>query len=222
MLNRGGFPKSPNHRTRVFGIIFGRPSRLTGPRPVDRYTSHVIFLMRFAQFISCISHCMAQVSVCARHSIFMSSMMSVLIVRSLLLPRYVFLRDFILLFTSSLPHSTCTLACTPSSMGTAPRETPAAPSPNEEYCPLAIYHPPTGYDPNILDDFDCSETSEMIFQEESGDLDTEPSYLCDAELDDDTIGRALSSPLFFQEREEPADRRKAYHSHEESLLSAQS
>ena len=44
---------------------------------VDRYTSHVIFLMQFAQFISCIPHCMAQVSVCARHSIFMSSMMNV-------------------------------------------------------------------------------------------------------------------------------------------------
>ena len=44
---------------------------------VDRYTSHVIFLMQFAQFISCISHCVAQVSVCARHSIFTSSVMSV-------------------------------------------------------------------------------------------------------------------------------------------------
>ena len=49
-----------------------------------------------------------------------------------------------------------------------------------------------------------------------------PSYLCDAELDDETIGRALSSPLFIQEREEPADRRQAYHSYEESLLPAQS
>ena len=39
-----------------------------------------------------------------------------------------------------------------------------------------------------------------------------PSYLCDAELDDETIGRALSSPLFIQEREESADRRQAYHS----------
>ena len=44
---------------------------------VDRYTSHVIFLMQFAQFISCISHCMAQVSLCARHSVYMSSMMCV-------------------------------------------------------------------------------------------------------------------------------------------------
>ena len=62
----------------------------------------------------------------------------------------------------------------------------------------------------------------MMFLEESSDIDTEPSYLCDAELDDDTIGKALSSPLFIQEREESADRRQAYHSHEESWLSAQS
>ena len=62
----------------------------------------------------------------------------------------------------------------------------------------------------------------MIFQEESGDKETEPSYLCDAELDDETIGKALSSPPFIQERGESADRRQAYHSHEESLLPAQS
>ena len=62
----------------------------------------------------------------------------------------------------------------------------------------------------------------MIFQEEAGDLNTEPSYLFDAELDDETIGKALSSLLFIQEREEPADRRQAYHSYEESLLPAQS
>ena len=66
------------------------------------------------------------------------------------------------------------------------------------------------------------ETSEIIFQEESGDKDTVPSFLCDAELDDQTIGKAPSSPLFIQEREEPANRRQAYHSHEESLLPAQS
>ena len=84
-------------------------------------------------------------------------------------------------------------------MWTASRETPAAPSPNEEYCTLAIYQPPTGYEPNVLGDFHYSKTSEMIFQEESGDKDTQPSYLCDAELDDETIGKALSSPLFIQE-----------------------
>ena len=62
----------------------------------------------------------------------------------------------------------------------------------------------------------------MIFQEESGDKDTVPSYLRHAELDDETIGKALSSPLFIQERGEPANLRQAYHSHEESLLPAQS
>ena len=77
---------------------------------------------------------------------------------------------------------------------------------------MAIYNPLTGYEPNFLDDFDHSETSAMIFQDESGDIDTEPSYSCDAELDDEIIGKALSSPLFFQEREEPANRRQGYHS----------
>ena len=48
---------------------------------------------------------------------------------------------FSLLFTSSLSYPTCTLTCTPSSMSTAPRETTAAPSPNE-----ATYHPLTGYE----------------------------------------------------------------------------
>ena len=46
--------------------------------------------------------------------------------------------------------------------------------------------------------------------------------MCDAELDDETIGKALSSPLFIQERGESADRRQACHSHEESLLPVQS
>ena len=51
---------------------------------------------------------------------------------------------------------------------------------------------------------------------------TTPSYLHGSEISDDTTGRALSSPLFSQEREEPAGRRQAYHSPEESLLSSQS
>ena len=72
--------------------------------------------------------------------------------------------------------------------------------------PLALFH--------------YSETTEIFFQAQS--IDAVPSYLFDAELDDETIGRALSSSLFIQEREEPADRRQAYHSFEESLLPAQS
>ena len=93
---------------------------------------------------------------------------------------------------------------------------------NEEYGSLAIFHPPTGYEPNVLDDFHYSETTEMIFQKESVDIDTEPSYSFDAELDDELVRKALSSPLFTQEREELANLRQTYHSHEDSLLPAQS
>ena len=87
---------------------------------------------------------------------------------------------------------------------------------------MAIYNPLTGYEPKLLDDVDHSETSAMIFQDESSDIDTEPSFSCDAELDDEIIGKALSSPLFIEEREEPANWRQAYHSHEETLLPPQS
>ena len=87
---------------------------------------------------------------------------------------------------------------------------------------MEMYNPLTGYELKLLDNFDYSGTSAMIFQDESGDIDTEPSYSCDAELDDEIFGKALSSSLFIQEREEPANLRQAYHSHEESLLPAQS
>ena len=87
---------------------------------------------------------------------------------------------------------------------------------------MAMHNPLTGYEPKLFDNFDHSETSAMIFQDESGDIDTEPSHSCDAELDDEIIGKALSSPLFPQGREEPANLRQAYHSHEESLLPAKS
>ena len=92
--------------------------------------------------------------------------------------------------------------------------------PTEESGTLAKNTPRTGYEPNVLDDFHYSEATEIFFRDESSDA--VPSYLFDAELDDETIGRALSSPLFTQEREEPADRRQAYHSLEESLLPTQS
>ena len=93
---------------------------------------------------------------------------------------------------------------------------------NEEYCPVAIHNLLTGYEPNQFDNFDCSETYAVIFQDESVDIDTEPSYSCDAELDDELIGKALSSPLFIQERGKSAILRQNYHSHEESLFPAQS
>ena len=122
---------------------------------------------------------------------------------------------------SSLPTSTCTLSWTSSSMWTTPRQLTIGTPPTEESGPLAEFTPLTGYEPKLLDDFHCSETTEIIFRDESSDK-VVPSYLFDAELDDETIGKALSSPLFIEEREEPADRRQAYHSHEESLLPAQS
>ena len=125
--------------------------------------------------------------------------------------------------TSSLSLSTCSLSRTPSStMPSPPRVKTTALTHNEEYCTVAIYNPLTGYEPKLLDNFDHSETSAMIFQDESDDIDTEPSYSCDADLDDEIIGKALSSPLFIQEREEPANLRQAYHSHKENLLPAQS
>ena len=83
-----------------------------------------------------------------------------------------------------------------------PRNKTTALTHSEEYCTVAIQNPLTGEEPNVLDNFNHSETSAMIFQDESGDMDTEPSYSCDAELDDETIGKALSSPLLIQEREE--------------------
>ena len=91
---------------------------------------------------------------------------------------------------------------------------------------MAIYNPLTSFEPNQLDNqldnFDYSETFAATFQNESVHIDTEPSYSCDAELDNELVGKALSSPLFIQEREEPANWRQTCHSHEESLLPAQS
>ena len=107
-------------------------------------------------------------------------------------------------------------------MRTTPRQTCPCASAKRGGRSLAEFTPPTGYEPKPPHDFHYSETTEMIFQEESRDKDTEPSYLHDSEINDGTIGRALSSPLFTQEREEPAGRRQASHSLEESLLPAQS
>ena len=87
---------------------------------------------------------------------------------------------------------------------------------------MTIHNRLTGHEPKQLDNSDYSETYAVIFQNESVDIDTEPSYSCDAELDDEIIGKALSSPLFIHEREEPANLRQSYHSYEESLLPAQS
>ena len=72
----------------------------------------------------------------------------------------------------------------------------------------------------MLDNYQISETTEIFIQESSSD--TRPSYFHDAEISDDTIGKALSSPLVTQEREDPASHRQAYYSRDESSLSSQS
>ena len=55
---------------------------------------------------------------------------------------------------------------------------------------MAIQNPLTGYEPKQLANFDYSETYTAIFQNESVDIDTEPSYSFDAELDDEIIGKS--------------------------------
>ena len=88
---------------------------------------------------------------------------------------------------------------------------------DEDLGTLAENDPLTGYEPN---DFHISNTTDIFIQESSSD--SRPSNLHDLEFDDHTIGRALSSPLFTQEREDAASRRQVYHSPDESLLSSQS
>ena len=121
------------------------------------------------------------------------------------------------------PFSSSPLSCSSTSMWSKPPSTKSHAHPqNEEYCTVAMHNPLTGYEPNQLDNSDNPETYAVIFQNVSVDIDTEPSYSCDAELDDELIGKALSAPLSTQGREEPANLRQTYHSHEESLLPAQS
>ena len=93
-------------------------------------------------------------------------------------------------------------------------------SANEESDTLADNNPLTGYEPNVIDKYQISETTEMFIQESSSD--SRPSNLHDSEISDYTIGIALSSPLFTQEREHDASHTKAYHSHDEGLSSSQS
>ena len=99
------------------------------------------------------------------------------------------------------------------------RSTPCT-SANEELGTLAENNPLTGYEPNFIDNYQISETTEIFIQESSSD--SRLSNLHDLEIDEYTIGRVLSSPLFTQEQEDPASRRQAHQSLEESLLSSQS
>ena len=121
----------------------------------------------------------------------------------------------------SLPSSTSSSwSFTSSSMWMLPEQDPLCTSPTEGFGPLVNNAPLTGYEPKFFDDYHFSETTEIFIQESSSD--TRPSYMHDTQISDDTIGRALSSPQFTQEREEPAGLRQACQSPEENVLSSQS
>ena len=85
-------------------------------------------------------------------------------------------------------------------------------SANEDLGTLAECDPLTFYEPN---DYHISEATEPYIQESS--VENGPPN--DLEYDDYTIGRALSSPLFTEEREDDASRRPADHSQKEGLSS---
>ena len=61
---------------------------------------------------------------------------------------------------------------------------------SEEYGSVAKTTSSTGYEPNVIDNFDYSETHTAIFQNESVDIDTEPSCSFDAELDNELIRKS--------------------------------
>ena len=88
---------------------------------------------------------------------------------------------------------------------------------NEDLGTLAENDPLTGYEPN---DLHISETTELFIHESSDEKRSLNSH--DLEFDDYTIGMALSAPLFTQEREDAASRRRAYHSLDEGLSSSRS
>ena len=77
----------------------------------------------------------------------------------------------------------------------------------------------TGYEPNFIDKCQISETT---VKSPSRSLPATAGLRKDLEYDDYTIGMALSSPLFTQEREDAASRRRACHSPDEGLSSSQS
>ena len=163
---------------------------------MDRYSSHDFFLTLSSL---CTHHIVAQ-GVARRVCIKTCSSTCHHVFERLLFPCFCLLPLSLvpLLFLSLLPVLCPELQT--SMWSKPPSIKPNAHPQNEEYCPVAIYNPLTGYEPNQfdnqLDNSDYSESYAVIFQNESVDMDTDPSYSCDAELDDELTGKALSSPLF--------------------------
>ena len=171
----------------------------------EQHTSHVTFFRTMTRT------CVAQVVslACAPHISCVISMRSCFVFDSL---RLLQLSSLCCLFSLL---SSC-LSSWPSTSSSTLRWTNSlCTSANEHLGTLAEYNPLTGYEPN---DYHISETTEPYIQESTG----ENGSLNDLEYDDHTIGMALSSPLFTQEREDDASRRRAYYSHDEGLSSSQS
>ena len=110
------------------------------------------------------------------------------------------------LHSSQSLSSSTSFSSSSSSMWVGSERSTLCASANEELGTLADNTPLTSYEPNIFDDCHISETTEIFIQEFFSD--SRPSNLHDLEINDYTIGRA--------------NRRQAYHSPEESLLSSQS
>ena len=106
-------------------------------------------------------------------------------------------------------------------MWTTPRQLFPVPPSTEESCPLAGYTPPTSYEPNVLDDFHYSETTEMSSRRNPA---TRIRSLRTCVTRNSTMRPSGKRYLHYCSfgREESADRRQDYHSFEESLLPAQS
>ena len=179
---------------------------------MNRTPSHVTFFSCLHAYLTVSHVTLAQGVVRV-----MSSMFHALEWLCVLIP----LRPSILHSSQSLSSSTSSSQSSSSpSMWVGSERSTLCASANEESDSLVNNIPLTGYEPKFFDDYHFSETTEIFIQESSSD--SRPSNLHDLEINDRTIGRALSSPLFTQEREDPASRRQAYHSFEESLLTAQS
>ena len=172
-------------------------------RGCKQYTSHVTFFLVFACMCNNVSHDIGSRCLCASsHPCVMR-----LCVWSFFDPLFAL---FICLSHLPLhpPDLSLHLLC-----GSVRSKTPCALRPMRSLAlwsttPLSQVMSPTSSTTTT------SQRPLKISSQESSS-DTRPSYL-------HAIGRALSSPLFTQERQEPAGRRQAYHSLEESLLSSQS
>ena len=113
----------------------------------------------------------------------------------------------------SLSQSICSLFGTSSSMSSLPRVEKSLHSRRmRSIAPWRKTILPQVVSPTFLTTSTSQKLLHCSFQEESGDVETGHSYLCDAELGDETIGKALFSSLFIQKREEP----QTSHSHKES------